>query len=90
MNAISNITAARAAPVMPPRSLRTVSLDDLIETRNQLYHAAALCEAMHQCLEHLEIANGVPELLLTIENAIGKAAEQLHLATFPEKAGAAS
>lgn len=69
---------------------RTIDLDVLIEHRNALYHAAALCEALHQGLEHLEVANGLPELLLTIENALDAAAEQIHLLTFPETAGRAA
>ncbi len=75
---------------MKPAETRTIDLAKLIEHRNALYHAAALCEALHQGLEHLEVANGLPELLLTIENSIDAAAEAVHVLTFPEKAGRAA
>lgn len=66
-------------------SARRIDLDVLIEHRDELYHAAALCEALHCGMEGAHVANGLPELLLTIENAIDGAAERIHLLTFPER-----
>jgi hypothetical protein len=69
---------------------RTVELTALIDLRNDLYHAAALCEALHQGMENARVANGLPELLLTIENAIDAAAERVHVMTFPVNSTEAS
>jgi len=69
--------------------VRTIDLTALIELRNDLYHAAALCEALHYAMESCRVANGLPELVMTIENAIDGAAERIHEQTFaPSKPGA--
>lgn len=71
---------------MKTAETRSVDLAALIDHRDELYHAAALCEALHQGMENARVANGLPELLLTINNAIDAAAERIHVLTFPEKA----
>ena len=68
--------------------VRTIDITALIGLRNDLYHAAALCEALHQGMENANVANGLPELLLTIENSLDGIAERVHEQTFAINPGA--
>jgi histidinol-phosphate/aromatic aminotransferase/cobyric acid decarboxylase-like protein len=65
---------------------RTIHLDALIKLRDEIYHASALCEALHHAMENVAVANGLPELLQTINNTLDAAGESVHILTFPEKA----
>ncbi|MEI5679560.1 MULTISPECIES: hypothetical protein [unclassified Mesorhizobium] len=69
-----------------PRSIDPTVLSDI---RDELYRAAALCEALHHAMDGARISNGFTELLLTVENVIDGAAERVHVLTFPEGRAAA-